>query len=107
MVCLVAFASPIPKVASFCNVVAYPYAQREYYSFHTGCYPAKAAIWVYKDRSQGQQWLIAGRRATHKMISDVTLTNLANGLGVAAMLGIVLYHVVSVNGKRMAEEASR
>lgn len=41
------------------------------------------------------------------MISDVTLTNLANGLGVAAMLGIVLYHVVSVNGKRMAEEASR
>ena len=41
------------------------------------------------------------------MISDTTLNNLANGLGIAAMLGIVLYHVVSVNGKRMAEQASR
>jgi hypothetical protein len=41
------------------------------------------------------------------MISDTTLTNLANGFGLAAMLGIVLYHVVSVNGKRIAEDTSR
>jgi hypothetical protein len=40
------------------------------------------------------------------MISDTTLESIANGLGVAAMLGIVLYHVVSVNGKRM-EQGSR
>ena len=35
------------------------------------------------------------------MISDDTLTNLSNGLGVAAMAFIVLYHFVAVNGKRM------
>ena len=40
---------------------------------------------------------------THTMISDTTLTNLANGLGVAAMACIVLYHFVAVNGKRMEQ----
>lgn len=37
------------------------------------------------------------------MISDTTLTNLSNGLGIAAMAFIVLYHFVAVNGKRMEE----
>jgi hypothetical protein len=37
------------------------------------------------------------------MISDTTLTNLSNGLGVAAMAFIVVYHFVSVNGRRMEE----
>jgi len=37
------------------------------------------------------------------MISDTTLTNLSNGLGVAAMACIVLYHFIAVNGKRMEE----
>ena len=35
------------------------------------------------------------------MISDTTLEKLSNGLGVAAMAFIVLYHFVAVNGKRM------
>jgi hypothetical protein len=37
------------------------------------------------------------------MISDTTLTNLSNGLGIAAMALIVAYHFVSVNGKRMKQ----
>jgi hypothetical protein len=37
------------------------------------------------------------------MISDGTLTDLSNGLGIAAMALIVVYHFVSVNGKRMQE----
>jgi hypothetical protein len=37
------------------------------------------------------------------MISDTTLTDLSNGLGIAAMALIVVYHFVAVNGKRMAE----
>jgi hypothetical protein len=37
------------------------------------------------------------------MISDTTLANLANGLGVTAMLLIVAYHFVDVNAKRMQE----
>lgn len=40
---------------------------------------------------------------TPSMISDVTLTNITNGLGVAAMACIVLYHFVAVNGKRMEQ----
>lgn len=36
------------------------------------------------------------------MISDTTLTNLSNGLGMSAMLLIVVYHFIAVNGKRMA-----
>lgn len=35
------------------------------------------------------------------MISDHALADLANGLGIAAMAFIVLYHFVAVNGKRM------
>lgn len=35
------------------------------------------------------------------MISDHALADLANGLGIAAMACIVLYHFVAVNGKRM------
>ncbi len=38
------------------------------------------------------------------MISDDTLTNLANGLGVTAMLLIVAYHFVDVNAKRMQQK---
>lgn len=41
------------------------------------------------------------------MISDTTLTNLSNGLGVAAMLLIVVYHFVSVNGKRMEAQGGK
>lgn len=37
------------------------------------------------------------------MITDVTLTNLANGLGVTAMLLIVAYHFVEVNANRAQE----
>lgn len=37
------------------------------------------------------------------MISDTTLTTLSNGLGIAAMGLIVLYHFVAVNGKRMEQ----
>jgi hypothetical protein len=37
------------------------------------------------------------------MISDTTLTNLSNGLGVTAMLLIVAYHFVAVNGKRASQ----
>ncbi|GMK56554.1 hypothetical protein CspeluHIS016_0303940 [Cutaneotrichosporon spelunceum] len=37
------------------------------------------------------------------MISDGTLTNLSNGLGVAAMVLILAYHFVSVNGQRIKE----
>lgn len=37
------------------------------------------------------------------MISDDTLTNLSNGLGVAAMVLIVAYHFVAVNTKYMRE----
>ena len=38
------------------------------------------------------------------MISDTTLTNISNGLGIAAMLFIVIYHFVEGNGKRMEEK---
>jgi hypothetical protein len=41
------------------------------------------------------------------MISDTTLTNLSNGLGVAAMLLIVVYHFVAVNGKRMEAQGGK
>lgn len=34
------------------------------------------------------------------MISDTTLTSLANGLGVTAMLLVVAYHFVAVNAGR-------
>jgi hypothetical protein len=37
------------------------------------------------------------------MISDGTLTDISNGLGVAAMVLIVAYHFVAVNSKRMSE----
>ncbi|RSH78216.1 uncharacterized protein EHS24_002677 [Apiotrichum porosum] len=37
------------------------------------------------------------------MISDGTLTDISNGLGVAAMVLIVVYHFVAVNGKRMQD----
>ncbi|BEI82711.1 hypothetical protein CcaverHIS002_0305790 [Cutaneotrichosporon cavernicola] len=37
------------------------------------------------------------------MISDGTLTDLSNGLGVAAMFLILAYHFVSVNGQRIKE----
>ena len=49
----------------------------------------------YIDRLAGELYSI--------MISDTTLTNLSNGLGVAAMACIVLYHFIAVNGKRMEE----
>lgn len=35
------------------------------------------------------------------MISDHALADLANGLGIAAMALVVLYHFVAVNGKRI------
>lgn len=38
------------------------------------------------------------------MISDGTLTDLSNGLGVSAMLLIVVYHFVAVNGRRIKEQ---
>lgn len=41
------------------------------------------------------------------MISDTTLTNLSNGLGMSAMLLIVIYHFVSVNGKRMETQGGK
>jgi hypothetical protein len=44
-----------------------------------------------------------GRLRYSAMISDTTLTNLSNGLGVTAMLLIVAYHFVAVNGKRMEQ----
>jgi len=34
------------------------------------------------------------------MISDTTLTSLANGLGVTAMLLVVAYHFIAVNAGR-------
>lgn len=34
------------------------------------------------------------------MITDTTLTNLANGLGVTAMLLVVAYHFIAVNADR-------
>ncbi|ODN77073.1 hypothetical protein L202_05610 [Cryptococcus amylolentus CBS 6039] len=37
------------------------------------------------------------------MISDGALTDIANGLGIAAMAFIVFYHFISVNGKRMEQ----
>lgn len=37
------------------------------------------------------------------MISDTTLTNISNGLGVTAMVLVVVYHFVAVNGRRMQE----
>lgn len=37
------------------------------------------------------------------MISDDTLTTVSNGLGVAAMVAIVVYHFVAVNAKRMSQ----
>lgn len=36
-------------------------------------------------------------------MTDTTLTNLSNGLGVAAMLLIVGYHFVAVNARRASE----
>lgn len=41
------------------------------------------------------------------MISDTTLTNLSNGLGMSAMLLIVVYHFVAVNGKRMEAQGGK
>ncbi|SOV02804.1 uncharacterized protein UDID_20849 [Ustilago sp. UG-2017a] len=41
------------------------------------------------------------------MISDVTLSALANWLGSLTMILIVLYHALSVNVKRNQESASR
>ena len=41
------------------------------------------------------------------MISDTTLTNLSNGLGVSAMLLIVVYHFIAVNGKRMEAQGGK
>jgi hypothetical protein len=38
------------------------------------------------------------------MISDGTLTDLSNGLGVAAMFLIIAYHFVAVNGQRIKEQ---
>jgi hypothetical protein len=38
------------------------------------------------------------------MISDGTLTDISNQLGVAAMVLIVAYHFVAVNAKRMQEQ---
>lgn len=40
------------------------------------------------------------------MISNNTLYNLANGLGVLAMLTVVLYHFVAVNAKQMGRGGS-
>lgn len=37
------------------------------------------------------------------MISHVTLYNLANTLGALAMITVVLYHVVAVNAKHIAQ----
>lgn len=37
------------------------------------------------------------------MITDTTLASLSNGLGVTAMLLIVAYHFVAVNGKRAGQ----
>ncbi|SPO29488.1 uncharacterized protein UTRI_04777_B [Ustilago trichophora] len=41
------------------------------------------------------------------MISDVTLSALANWLGSLTMILIVLYHALSVNVKRNQESARR
>lgn len=41
------------------------------------------------------------------MISDTTLTNLSNALGMSAMLLIVVYHFVAVNGKRMGAQGGK
>ena len=41
------------------------------------------------------------------MISDTTLTNLSNGLGVSAMLLIVVYHFIAVNGKKMEAQGGK
>lgn len=46
---------------------------------------------------------LAPARSFPGMISDTTLTTLSNGLGIAAMGLIVLYHFVAVNGKRMEQ----
>ncbi|CAD6588863.1 MAG: hypothetical protein TREMPRED_005188, partial [Tremellales sp. Tagirdzhanova-0007] len=61
---------------------------------------------IYLHRVQDRSFGIRDfrRQATvPAMISDTTLTNLSNGLGVAAMACIVLYHFIAVNGKRMQE----
>ena len=36
------------------------------------------------------------------MISNTTLYNLANSLGMLAMLTVVLYHFVAVNARQLA-----
>jgi hypothetical protein len=38
------------------------------------------------------------------MISDNTLTDISNGLGVTAMVLIVAYHFLAVNAKRIEEQ---
>ena len=38
------------------------------------------------------------------MISHTTLYNLANSLGMLALLTVVLYHFVAVNARHIAEE---
>ena len=39
------------------------------------------------------------------MISNTTLYNLANSLGMLAMLTVVLYHFVAVNARQLAHGA--
>ncbi|KAN0061352.1 hypothetical protein ACQY0O_006199 [Thecaphora frezii] len=41
------------------------------------------------------------------MISDVTLSALANWLGSLTMVLIVLYHALSINAKRNQQSAAR
>lgn len=41
---------------------------------------------------------------THGMITHQTLYNLANALGVLAMLTVVGYHFVSVNARHLAKK---
>jgi hypothetical protein len=41
------------------------------------------------------------------MISDTTLTNLSNGLGISAMVLIVVYHFIAVNGKRIEAQGGK
>lgn len=40
------------------------------------------------------------------MISNNTLYNLANGLGMLAMLTVVLYHFVAVNAKQIGRNGT-
>ena len=39
------------------------------------------------------------------MISNTTLYNLANSLGMLAMLTVVLYHFVAVNARQLAQNS--